>query len=108
MPQIRRQPVCYNDSVTSTRLLFRVHAIQRMFERRITEENVKRVLQAGEVIEDYSDEMPNAGGVMLGKRGRRPLHVVMSENSRENEVVIITVYEPDPAQWNSDFKTRKR
>lgn len=45
---------------------------------------------------------------MLGKRGKRPLHVVMSENLRENEVVIITVYEPDPAQWNSEFKARKR
>ena len=91
-----------------TKILYRVHAIQRMFERRVSQDDVQRVLQSGELIEDYADEMPHPGGLMLGKRGKRPLHVVMSENSRENEVVIITVYEPDPAQWNSEFKARKR
>ena len=99
---------CYNDAVTSNPILFRVHAIQRMFERRVTQENVNRVLQSGELIEDYADEMPHPGGLMLGKHGRRPLHVVMAENSRDSELVVITVYEPDRAQWNPDFKSRRR
>ncbi len=78
-----------------------------MFERRVSVENVRQVLQSGEVIEDYSDEMPYPGGLMLGKRGKRPLHVVMAENTKDKELVVITVYEPDPSQWKPGFRNRK-
>lgn len=93
--------------MTSRPILFRVHTIQRMFERRVSVENVRQVLQSGEVIEDYSDEMPYPGGLMLGKRGKRPLHVVMAENTKDKELVVITVYEPDPSQWKPGFRNRK-
>ena len=91
----------------SAAIIFRIHAVQRMFERRIGVENVRQVLQSGEMIEDYSEEMPAPGGLMSGKRGQRPLHVVMAENTQEKELVVITVYEPDPAQWKPGFRNRK-
>jgi hypothetical protein len=94
--------------MTSRPMIFRIHAIQRMFERRVSEETVRQVLQSGEMIEDYSDEMPYPGGLILGRRGNRPLHVVMAENSKEDEQVVITIYEPDPAQWKSGSRDRKR
>ena len=94
--------------MNSRPIIYRIHAIQRMFERRISEENVRQVLQSGEMIEDYSDEMPFPSRLMLGRRGGRPLHVVMAENTRENELVVITVYEPDPAQWKSGSRNRKK
>jgi hypothetical protein len=78
-----------------------------MFERRIMIENVRQVLQSGEMIEDYSEDMPDPGGLLSGKRGQRPLHVVMAENTKEGELVVITVYEPDRAQWKADFRNRK-
>ena len=67
-----------------------------------------RSLRSGEVIEDYSDEMPFPSSLILGRRGDRPLHVVMAENTRDNELVVITVYEPDPSQWKTHFKSRKK
>jgi hypothetical protein len=85
-----------------------MHAVQRMFERKISVENVRQVLQSGEMIEDYSEEMPAPGGLMLGKHGQRPLHVVMAENTKEDGLVVITVYEPDPSQWKAQFKGRKK
>ena len=93
--------------MTNRRIIFRVHAIQRMFERRVSAENVRQVLQSGEMIEDYSDDMPDPGGLMSGKRGQRPIHVVMAENTKEDELVVITVYEPDPSQWKAGFRDRK-
>ena len=78
-----------------------------MFERRITVENVRQVLQSGEMIEDYSEEMPDPGGLLSNHRGQRPLHVVMAENTKEGELVVITVYEPDPTQWKPGFRNRK-
>ena len=93
--------------MNSRPLVFRIHAVQRMFERKISEESVKQVLRSGEMIEDYSDEMPRPGGLMLGRRGNRPLHVVMTENERDNELIVITVYEPKLSHWKPGFKTRK-
>jgi hypothetical protein len=90
------------------RIIFRIHAIQRMFERRVTYENVRQVLRSGEMIEDYSDEMPHPGGLISGRHGNRPLHVVMAENITDNELVVITVYEPDPSQWKTRFRSRKK
>ncbi len=88
-------------------MIFRIHAVQRMFERRITQNNVRQVLQSGEMIDDYSDEMPYPSGLMLGKLGKRPLHVVMAENTKDNELVIITTYEPNLSQWKAGFRSRR-
>ena len=94
--------------MTSQPIIYRIHAIQRMFERRISEENVRQVLRSGEMIEDYSDEMPFPSRLMLGRRGNRPLHVVVAENTNEDETTVITVYEPDPSQWKSNSRDRKK
>ena len=89
-------------------IIYRIHAMQRMFERRVSVENVRQVLQNGEMIEDYSEEMPHPGGLMSGRQGKRILHVVVAENISENEALVITAYEPDRAQWKSNSRERKR
>jgi len=40
------------------RLIFRVHATQRMFQRTITEDEVRQVVDAGETIASYPDDKP--------------------------------------------------
>lgn len=88
-------------------LLFRVHAVQRMFERNISVKKVSIAIQSGETIEDYSSEMPEPSRLILGFQGKRPFHTATSENPETNEITIVTVYIPDPAQWNKDFKSRR-
>jgi hypothetical protein len=77
-----------------------------MFERHISAKQVSRALRAGETIEDYSAEMPEPGRLILSFRGKRPFHVVTSENSETNQITIITVYIPEPSRWSRDFKSR--
>ena len=89
------------------KIIFRVHAIQRMFERGITVMNVRRVLESGETVEDYSSEMPEPSRLILGFQGRRPLHLVTAENPASHELTVITVYVPNSDKWNKDFKSRK-
>lgn len=89
------------------KIFFRVHAVQRMFERNVSMQRVLRALQSGEIIEDYSSEMPERSGLILGFQGKRPFHVVISENMDMNELTIITVYIPDPQQWMKDYRKRR-
>lgn len=88
-------------------VIFRIHAVQRMFERNVSTRDVSKALQSGETVEDYSAEMPEPGRLILGLSGRRPLHVVTSENEKTDEITIITVYVPDPGKWSKDFRSRK-
>ena len=93
--------------MNNPKVLFRVHAVQRMFERSISAKKISQSLQSGETIEDYSGEMPEPSRLVLGFQGKRPFHIVTSENPETNEITVITVYIPDPDKWNKDFKSRR-
>ena len=88
--------------------MFRIQLLQRMFERNVSVEDVRIVVDSGETIEDYPEDRPYPSRLVLGWRGSRPLHVVVADNMSENRVVAITVYEPDAALWELDFRRRKQ
>ena len=94
--------------MTFDRLVFRVHAIQRMALRDISEAEVRAVLTTGEAIEDYPDDTPFASRLVLGWVGSRPLHVAAADNPEEEDTIVITVYEPEPDQWEVGFRRRRR
>lgn len=89
------------------RIVFRVHAIRRMFERQISVDDVRQALTTGQTIEEYPEDVPYPSRLVLGLAGNRPIHVVAAHNREDEEVVVITAYEPDPAQWDREFKRRK-
>jgi hypothetical protein len=79
-----------------------------MFQRRISEDDVRHVLETGETIETYPDDTPYPSRLILGRWNARPLHVVAAENVEAAETIVITAYEPDPEEWEPGFKRRKR
>lgn len=89
-------------------LVFRVHAIQRMFQRRIGKEEVWQVVAAGEIIETYPTDKPFPSRLILGWSGSRPIHVVAADDISAQETIIITVYQPGIEEWEPGFKRRKR
>ena len=90
------------------RLEFRLHTVERMFEREISTDDVRRVTQAGKVIEDYPNDKPFPSCLVLGYARNKPLHVVVATDKDANRAIIITVYEPDPNQWEPGFERRKQ
>jgi hypothetical protein len=88
-------------------LVYRVHAIERMVERGISHDDVRKVLAEGKEIESYPGDFPHPSRLVLGWCGQRPIHVVAAESAADNETIIVTVYEPDPDRWESGFDRRK-
>ena len=88
-------------------IIYRIHTTQRMFERDVSEIEIREVLENGETIEDYPKDTPYPSRLMLGWVGIRPLHVVVADNFDENEWIVITVYELDLIRWAADYKRRK-
>jgi hypothetical protein len=78
-----------------------------MFERKVSVKGVVGAIEIGETIEDYSAEMQEPSRLILGFQGKRPFHVVVSQNPATNETTIITVYIPSPGKWDKDFMRRR-
>lgn len=89
------------------RLVYRVHAIERMVEREIGTDDVRVVVEQSKEIESYPVGFPYPSRLLLGWRGTRPIHVVAADNATDNETIIVTVYEPDPDLWEPGFEKRR-
>ncbi len=89
------------------KVIYRLHAIERMFQRNISEEEVEATILDGKVIEEYKDDKPYPSFLSLKYLETKVLHVVFAKDE-EDTFVIITVYEPDPKIWNDDFQTKRK
>lgn len=89
------------------KLIFSGHAMDRMFARGIRPEDVRSAVDRGELIADYPDDRPYPGRLLLASVDDRAIHVVLGYDATTDTGYVITAYIPDPALWESDFKTRK-
>lgn len=89
------------------RVIYRVHAVQRMFEWNVRTDDIIHVLQSGEVIDEYPSDKPFPSRLIFAPVNERPLHVVAADKPNGDETYIITVYEPDPKRWDVEFRRRR-
>ncbi len=92
-------------AITSGHYRYTVHGAQQRIARGIHRDEIEDAIASGEVIEDYPRHHYGPACLILGRTSRgRPLHVLCSVRS---VVDIITVYEPDPTEWEADLRTRR-
>jgi len=90
------------------KLLFLPHAIQQMSRtgRMISTSEIHRVINNGELIEDYQEDARGHSCLILGYGDdERAIHVVCSP--KEDYLAIITAYLPDPEQWEDNLRKRR-
>ncbi len=90
------------------KIIYRQHAIKRMHERGITEEEVEQAITSGSIVESYPNDTPFASALLLGMAGIKAIHVVYADDVQERIRIIITVYVPDSTIWDEDLKTRRQ
>lgn len=91
-----------------SRFTLRTHAQERAFQRSISRDDIRHVLETGETIREYPDDTPLPSYLVLGwTEDDRPIHVVAADDEEEDVTRVITVYEPDPDLWTDDFRDRK-
>ena len=52
-------------------LLFSGHAVRRMFQRGIKQQDITEIVAAGEIIASYPDDQPHPSFLLLGFSGER-------------------------------------
>ena len=65
---------------------------------------VRYVIEAGEIIEDYPDDVRGHSCLMFAMVEGRPIHVVCSPKG--DYLAVITAYIPDPGNWTEGWKER--
>ena len=80
---------------------------EKLRERRIGAREIEAAVEAGDIIEEYPDDPRGASCLILGLIGKTPLHVLCGRLDAE-EILIITAYEPDPREWENDWRTRTK
>lgn len=91
------------------KILFLPHAVKQISHpaRMISVAEVRRVIERGEIIENYPEDIRGPSCLILGHADAdRPIHVVCSPKAEY--LAIITAYLPDPEQWEDNFKKRKQ
>ncbi|MEW6262899.1 MAG: DUF4258 domain-containing protein [Thermodesulfobacteriota bacterium] len=91
------------------RILYLPHAARQMMrsERMISPAEVRGVIDRGEIIEDYPDDVRGHSCLMLGAGDdERALHVVCTP--KEDYLAIITAYLPTVENWQEGFRLRVR
>lgn len=96
-----------NDDITNFDIIYRIHATRRIFQRSINPDDIVSTLLNGNIIENYEDDFPLPSVLINGKTAKgKPLHVVAAINIEDQQLIIITAYEPDPNLWSEDYKRR--
>ena len=93
--------------MNSGRVIFRRHAWERMESRGIRVADVLHVLTAGEEIERYPDDTPFPSALLLASVRERPLHVLAAGDAANEITYVVTAYEPDPSEWDAEFRRRR-
>lgn len=78
-----------------------------MIERNISVENVRAVLENGDIIEEYKADVPPRY-LVLDWIDSRPLHIVAEDAPITQETIAVTVYEPSRKYWKNGFRERKK
>lgn len=96
------------DHIQTKRYRVTKHATIIRLERGIRIAETEQVLLNGEIIERCPVDKPYPSCLVLGwLSSGDPLHVVCSKGEIEPALRIVTLYEPEDALWESDYKTRK-
>ena len=86
---------------------FSRHAVDQSILRQIRVQDIREAIANGQVIEDYPNDKYGPSCLICGfTQAQRPIHVQCSYPSRPL-IKIITVYEPDPYQWDRNFTKRR-
>ena len=94
------------EALASNKIEWRKHALERMLQRNISRVEVKKVLEFGDIIENYEKDMPYESALFLYIVGT-PIHVVASFDEDSMMIYVITAYIPDSENFENDFKTRR-
>lgn len=93
------------EQVARSNYQLKLHAVERASMRGVGPLEIKESLMSGEIIEEYPEDKRGPSCLVYGRtQTGKDIHVVCGV--AHDTLWVITVYEPDPAEW-ADPRTRR-
>ncbi len=95
------------DQLVAGEFEFSQHALRRMVERNISDQEIRSAGISAEIVEDYPGDKYSPSCLLLGfTQQHRALHLQVSRAPDQLLVRIITLYEPSPVEWVDSMRRR--
>jgi hypothetical protein len=96
------------ECVEKRKLLWTYHINMRLKQRCITREKIIASVNTYEIIEAYADDKYVPSYLVYSRHKDTIFHIVFAVDFEGDNVRIVTAYSPDPQEWESDLKTRRK
>jgi hypothetical protein len=90
------------------RIYWTYHVNMRLAGRHITRDEILEAIDGYEIIESYPDDKYLPSYLLLGNAGGAYFHALFAVDVEGDNVRIVTAYRPDPNDWESDMRTRRK
>jgi hypothetical protein len=97
--------------VAEGKLVWTYHINMRLREHAISRPMVLDSVGSYCIIEQYPDDQRSRYlpcCLVRAEFASEVLHILFAMDRQGDSVTVVTVYRPDPARWDSDFKQRKQ
>jgi hypothetical protein len=93
--------------VTEGKILWTYHVNMRMKGRHIARSYIIEATNTYEVIESYPEDKYLPSYLVYANNNNILFHVLFAADIEDDNVRIVTVYEPNPLEWDEQMKIRR-
>ncbi len=94
-------------AVKAGRIRWTYHVSMRMAQRGLTANTLIGAIGSMEIIESYPDDKYLPSYLLRAESNGLVLHAHIAADTEGENVRIVTMYIPNPAEWSEDFRVRK-
>lgn len=106
---IPEQPLEFiRQCVRDRKILWTYHVQMRLEGRSISRAAILESVEDCEIIESYPDDKYLPSYLVLATHEDDAIHILFATDVPGRNVRVVTAYKPDPKEWESDLRTRRR
>ncbi|MBI5345448.1 MAG: DUF4258 domain-containing protein [Deltaproteobacteria bacterium] len=94
--------------VKERKILWTYHVNLRLASRYISRKEILDAVDSMKIIEEYPVDKYLPSCLIYAETKARVFHIHIAMDVAGDNVRIITAYEPDPVEWDENFKKRRK
>jgi hypothetical protein len=108
-PEIPQRPLKFiQECVLAGNVRWTYHVTMRLEKRAISAGILRNAVASFEVIEAYPNDKYLPSYLVRAEWQGDVIHAHIATDVEDHNVRVVTMYVPNPAEWNEDFRIRRR
>ena len=93
--------------IAAGRVRWTYHVTMRLDQRKLTARVLRDAAATLEIIERYPHDKYLPSFLLRGERPGIIFHTQIATDVADDNIRVITMYEPDPNKWDAEFRVRR-